>query len=148
MAELGGDAVEGGMKKMITHNGVTRSIKEWTEYLDVPESRIRWRLRRGWPMAQVLSFFKIRPGYKHTDSMSLGYAVGQRMAHVLKRLLSPRLALDKDKYPGWGKVLTVEQIERKAKQLKMSVEDTKRCALSQGYRIVYPRDVIEIEGVQ
>lgn len=41
--------------RMITHNGITDSIRGWARRLKVDHSTIRYRLDKGWPLDEVMS---------------------------------------------------------------------------------------------
>ncbi len=39
----------------LTHNGMTKSLKEWSDYLGVPYATISTRYLRGWPVDKILT---------------------------------------------------------------------------------------------
>lgn len=41
-------------ERMLTYNGATRSIKQWSIILNLPSPTIRKRLSRGWAVEKVL----------------------------------------------------------------------------------------------
>ena len=47
---------------LLTQNGITRTISDWTRYFNLARNTIRERLNKGWPMDRVLrsSTYKIR----------------------------------------------------------------------------------------
>lgn len=48
----------------ITIKGVTKTISEWCEYLNVPEARVRSRIALGWDEERALTTKKLRTGEK------------------------------------------------------------------------------------
>lgn len=43
----------------ITHNGLTKTISEWEEFLNFPSSLLRGRLRRGWSINRAMTTTRI-----------------------------------------------------------------------------------------
>lgn len=41
--------------QLVTLDGVTRTISEWTRIQGIPDSTLRYRVRRGWPIEQALT---------------------------------------------------------------------------------------------
>lgn len=41
--------------KLVTYKGVTKTISQWAEYMNVPKQTLYARLKRGWDIERALS---------------------------------------------------------------------------------------------
>jgi hypothetical protein len=49
--------------RLITHQGITRSMKAWSEHLKIPLKRLQGRLNLGWDFERAISTPQVQPYY-------------------------------------------------------------------------------------
>lgn len=44
-----------GGGKLIEFNGIVQNVSKWSKEIGIDESRIRWRIKQGWEIKEVLT---------------------------------------------------------------------------------------------